>query len=183
MALGDGFLHTQTINTGLYISTTNVWDLGVINDIDVTKPEFKELLVRLYQSINNIALSLNQKDSGIYPLMQFVTGQQFFSTQTSDTQEDIQYRGVFRLVVNVGTLGSGATTVAHSLPIDDTWSFTRIYGAASDQVGFNYYPLPWASAAGATNIELKVNQTSVVITNNSGISFTQCYVVLEFLKN
>ena len=39
------------VNSGSYIGTTQVWDVSQIYDIEVNSPEFKELIVRLYQNI------------------------------------------------------------------------------------------------------------------------------------
>lgn len=170
----------QQQNTGLYVPTTSVWDMGLISSIDTNSEEFKDLLVRLYQNINNIVLALNLKDSALYVLEEFVNGQQFFNPASTDP---LQLRSDFRKTVNIGAVGAGVTTVAHGIPFTATYTATRIYGAATDSIGLNYYPLPWASAGGAANIELKVNGTNVVITNNSGIAFTRCIVVIEYLKN
>lgn len=177
-------------NVGLYIATTDVWEISRLQDIDVNSEEFKLLLVRLYQNVNNIAIALNLKDSALYPLTQFVNGQQFFSTDPNNPNNT---RSAFRIVIDVGPLGAGVTTVPHGLPIQtslvdlSTWTFTRIYGAATrpdlNQALGDYYPLPFASAGGANNIELKANNTNVVITNNSGVNFDRCYVVLEWVKN
>lgn len=173
------YIADQQKNTGSFIATTAVWDVTQLYQTDVTSPEFKELLVRLYQQVNNIAIALNTKDSAYYLTEEFVNSQ-LFTDPTNLNQ--LNLRPVFRKFINIGPLGPGVTTIAHGLAITNMWKFTRIYGVASDTVGFNYYPLPWASAAGATNIELKVNLNNVVITNNSGIVFTDCYVILEFLK-
>jgi len=51
---------------GSFVPTTNVWDPSEIYSVDVTSPRFKELLVRLYQNVNLIAVVLNTKDSGYY---------------------------------------------------------------------------------------------------------------------
>ncbi len=173
------YIPNQQADTGLYIATTNVWDVSAIYDLDVSSPEFKELFVRLYQNINNIALSLNMKDSGYFVEQEFVTGAAYFNPLTNDDQ---QLRSVYRRTYNIGPLGAGVTNTPHLLLIQPTWSFTRIYGAASNTTTNNYYPLPFASAGGATNIELRVNGTNIVITNNSGVTFLTCYVVLEYLK-
>lgn len=167
-------------NVGLYVATTDVWEISRLQDIDVNSEEFKLLLVRLYQNVNNIAIALNLKDSGIYPLTQFVNGQQYFSTNSANPND---VRSVFRIVVNIGVLAAGVTTVAHGLTIQTQWTFTRIYGTATDTILGNYYPLPFTSAGGAANIELRVDNTNVIITNNSGVDFQRCYVVLEWVKN
>lgn len=170
----------QQQNTGLYVPTTSVWDMGLISDIDTNSIEFKDLLVRLYQNINNIVLALNVKDSAYYIEEEFVNGQQFFNPASTDP---LQLRSDFRKTINIGAVGAGVTTVAHGIPFTTTYTATRIYGTATDSIGLNYYPLPWASAAGATNIELRADGTNVIITNNSGVAFTRCIVVLEYLKN
>ena len=165
--------------TGQFVTTTNVWELGVLQEVKVDSPEFKELLVRLYQNVNNIALSLNQKESGLYLQEEFVNSNVYFNP-TSSNQLDL--RPVFRKVINFGALGAGANTVAHGLTIATTWSFTQIYATASDTANNRYYPIPWASSGGAANIEIKLDATNIVITNSSGVTFPVCMVVLEYLK-
>lgn len=178
---------TQGTLVGLYVPTTNVWDeVGQIQDIDVRSPEFKELLVRLYQNINNIALSLNIKDSAYYDRNEFVNGQLFFPNPALDSSTSTvpQFRSVFRLVINFGTLpNTGTTSVAHGLDVTSGYTFTRIYGAASDTTGLNYIPLPYASPVLANNIELNVDATNVNVTTGSDrTAFTITYIILEYMK-
>jgi hypothetical protein len=178
-----GFLPNQLEDTGLYIPTTDVYEVSRIGEVDVNSEEFKLLLIRLYQNLNSIVLALNLKDSAMYVENQFITGQVFFSI---DPVNPDNLRNTFRIVIDMGPLAAGVNTVAHGLTVQSTWQFTRIYGTATNYVAGaaagDYYPLPWASAGGATNIELKVNNQNVVITNNSGVTFAKCYVILEWLK-
>lgn len=173
------YIPEQQINTGQFIPTTAIFDVSRLYEVEVTSIEFKELLVRLYQQVNNIAFNTNNKKSGYYLLEEFVTGAQYFNPASSDP---LQLRPSFFKTFNIGALPAGVTTRAHNLAITNTWQFVHIYGAASDNIGFNYYPLPFASAGGAANIQLRVNAANIVITNNSGIAFTSCIVTLEFLK-
>jgi hypothetical protein len=170
---------------GLFVPTTNIWDVSQIYDIEVTSPEFKELLVRLYQNINNITLALNLKDSAYYDEVEFVNGQAFFpgAVSASASNETI-FRQVFRKVINFGTLPNTATTsVPHGILITNTYSFTRIYATASDQTGMTYIPIPFASPTDADNIQLDVDATNVNITTGSDrTNYTLCYVVLEYIK-
>lgn len=174
------FISDQSINTGLYVPTTNVWETQVLQQTDVNSQEFKRLLVRLYENINRITIALNQKDSALYDLTEFVDGQLFFPLVGNSINDR---RSNFRKVFNIGALGPGVTSIAHGLTITTPWSFTRIYGVANNTTTGNYYPLPWVSAAGATNIELRLDNTNIVITNNSGVAFTVTYVIVEYLKN
>ena len=174
-------------NFGSFVPTTNVWDVAQLYEIDVTSPAFKELLVRLYQNVNLIALALNTKDSGIYDVNQFVNGQIFFPNpvNSSATQTTPEFRQVYRLVINFGALpNAGVKTVAHGIVVNTATTFTRIYGAASDTTAFSYIPLPYASVtAVGNNIELSVDATNVTIdtgtTNRS--NYDTCYVVLEYM--
>lgn len=169
--------------SGSFVQTTFDTDVALLNQIDVSSPEFKELLVRLYQGLNTMVLSLNDKDSGYYPLNQFVNGQQFFPSVAATELVADQYRPVTRIVINFGALpNTGTKSVAHGLTINAGVTFTRIYGAASDTSGFNYIPLPYASPTLINNIELKVSSTNVtVITGSNRSNFNICYIVLEFL--
>lgn len=167
---------------GYFIPSSNIWDVSQLYDTNVNDPAFKELLVRLYQNVNNISQLLNIKDTGVYVTSDIVNGQTFFPNPTSDPNagSTLTNRQVHRLVINVGAIGAGTTSVAHGLTIAPTWTFTRIYGAASfyssTPTSSRYYPLP------TTSLTLYADGTNVNITNSTGISFTSCYVILEYLQ-
>lgn len=164
---------------GMFIGTTDVYELQQLADVDVNSEEFRLLLVRLYQNLNNIVLALNLKDTGYYIKQPFVCGQQFFANDSSELNLE---RMVFRVVVEIGALPSGTITIAHDLTVQSTWTFTRIYGTATDNTDENYYPIPWVGAGG-TFISLTVNNTDVVINNQSGVTFNECVVILEYITD
>jgi hypothetical protein len=172
------YITNQAIDTGSFIPTTNVWDVSQIYNIEVGSPEFRELLVRLHQNVNNIALVLNTKDSAFYLTQEFNTGQIYFNPVDPSP---LQLRPGYRIVINIGALGGGVTSVNHNLSITSTWTFVKISGAATRAVPFLSYPLPFASAAN-TNIEVTVTATQVVINNTTAVTFTSAYIVLEYLK-
>jgi hypothetical protein len=173
-------------NFGAFLPTTNVWDVSEIYQTDVSSPEFKELLVRLYQNLNNISLMVNIKDSAYYNTQEFVNGQVFFPNPvyTSGTTVKPVLRPVYRLVINFGALpNAGTATVAHGLVINEGYTFTRIYGCASDPINFVYLPLPYASPTDVDNIEVNVDATNVtIITGSDRTAFTTTYVILEYMK-
>lgn len=172
------FVPEQQINTGLYVPTTNVWDVTEILALQESD-QLKELLVRLYQNLNVISLSLNMKDSGFYLQEEFVTGEAWFNITSANP---LDLRGGFRKSFDLGAIGAGVTNVPHGLTIGSTWSFTRILGAVSNTTTANFLPLPYASPGGANNIEIRVNATDIIITNNSGLVFTTGYAILWYLK-
>lgn len=197
---------------GAFIPTTNIYDIENISQIDINSPEFKNLLVRLRQSVNNMALVTNIKDSGYYVLAEFVNGQLFFKDPalTSQTAKSPTYRQVFRKVINFGALPNATSkSVAHGLDMTSTWTFTRIYGTASDTTALTYISIPFSTGDSAgtgtadlsgvkwsdttapvttapgTNdfIGIAVDSTNVVITTGSDrTSYTTCYVILEYIK-
>jgi len=171
---------------GAFVPTTNIWDVTEIYSTDVTSPEFKELLVRLYQNLNLMSLQLNIKDSAYYNTQEFVNGQVWFSdpAYNSTSQVTATGRQVYRKVINFGTLpNAGTTNVAHGITCDANTTFTRIYGCATDPAAQSYLPLPYASTTLVNSIELSVGNTNVSITTGiDRTAYTVTYVVLEYLK-
>lgn len=175
------------MNLGAFVPTTNVWDVAQIYDLDIDNQQLKELLVILYQNINTIALNLNIRDAGYYVESEFINGQAWFPNPalSSTTTASPVLRQVFRLVINFGALpNTGTKSVAHGLTITAGYSFTRIYATASDPIGKNYIPIPYASPTDANEIEINVDATNVNITTGSDrTAFTICYVILEYIKS
>ena len=175
-----------TNDFGAFVPTTNVWDPTEIYSTEVTSPEFKELLVRMYQNLNLMSNVLNLKDTGYYDTTEFVTGQQFFPKPglTSLTSQAPDYRQAFRKVINIGEAlkDAGTTTKAHGITVDANTIFTRIYGVANNPVGLSYLTLPYSSPTLIENIKLTVDNTNVtIVTGNDRTAYTITYVVLEWL--
>lgn len=172
------YIPDQQINTGSFVPTTNIWDVSRIYEVDIQSPEFKELLVRLYQNVNLMALVLNAKDSAYYLPEEFATGRLFYNPNSNSPLNLIPG---FRKWFLTGALGAGVTAVNHNLSVTTTWKFISISGCASDTAGSNYYPLPFPGATG-NNIEVRVTSTQIVITNNSGATFDYSEIILEYIK-
>ena len=160
---------------GSFVPTTDIFDLD----------DPKELLVQLRQVVNDMALVLNTKDTGIYPEIEFVNGQLWFpnTVPLSGKTPGLQ-RQIYRKVINFGALPNTATkSVAHGITLTSTATFTRIYGTANDLVAPLYIPLPFASPTLADNISVTVDGTNVnVTTGNDRTNFTVCYIVLEYIQ-
>jgi hypothetical protein len=171
---------------GFLVPTTDVWNVGPIYDLEISEP-FKDILVRLYQNLNNISLSLNARDLGYYDTQEFLNSQVFFPNPAFNSSTPVlaSYRAVFRKVINFGMLpaAAGTKSVPHGILCLPSTSFTRIYATATDPVNFVYLPIPYASSVLANNIELNVDATNVNITVGIDRSaFTICYVILEYLQ-
>lgn len=166
------------------VTTTQIWDVSQLHSVDVTSPEFKELLVRMYQQINLMANVVNYKDTGLYQnAYEIVNGQQWFPNpaNNSGTATNPTLRPVFRTVVNFGALpNNGAKSVNHNINPNTSFSFTRIYGAASKQTApFDYVPIPNV----APSIEIDVTATQVTVTDFMDMTAYNAYIILEYIKN
>jgi len=173
-------------NRGAFVPTTQVYDISHIYEMDIKSKDFKDFLVGLSQSVNNLSLSLNIRDAGYYTQTEFVCGQLWFPdpTLTSTSSKRPTYRQVYRKAINFGALLNAATkTVPHGITPDANYSFTRIYGTATDPTGLEYIPLPYSSEIANGGIRLYIDDTNVYIrTWKDWTDFTICYVILEYIK-
>lgn len=169
----------DSVNPGLFLPTTPMFDVGDIND-----ETLKQLIVQLTQFVNNMAIVVNQKDSALYSLQQFVNGQTYFPNPllTSTTPQTPTPRQVYRQVFNFGALpNAGTKTMAHGIAPTALFSFTRIYGTASDTTALNYIPIPQAFIGGNI-IDLTIDNTNIIVrTNFNAANFDTTYIILEWL--
>jgi hypothetical protein len=175
-----------TAQSGSFVPTSYIWDVARLYEIDVRSDEFKELLVRLYQNLNLMAIVLNGKDTGIYNTYELVNGQTFFPNPllNSSTEVNPTFRQVYRLVINFGALPNAATkSVPHGITITPATTFTRIYATASDTTGNTFIPIPYASLTLVNVVEINVDATNVNIsTGIDRTNYNVCYVILEYLQ-
>jgi hypothetical protein len=172
-------------NPGAFIPTTQVWDITPILQSNID-PELKELFVRLYQNLGFMSDIVNIKMTGQYPEQEFVISSQFFpnpaNSSTNNPYVTAAQRQIFRMTVNTGALVGGTITIAHNIPVTNAYTFVYIGGVASDTIGFNYYPFNYASASG-NDLRLYADATNLNIVNNTGINFTNSYVILEYITS
>ena len=169
----------MALDNSTLLSISNVVDTSKIDSIDVKSPEFKTLLTSISDNVNNLLLSINSKDIGIYDATETLAGQSYF-----DPDRQVQ-RPVYRKVIDFGVLhnAAGNTQIAHDLDADWSYKFTRIYGTTSDPAGQIYLPIPYATSTAADIIELYVDDTYINITVGKDRSaFTTTYVVIEYLE-
>ena len=172
---------------GLFIPTTQAWDVDEVYGTDVNTREFKDLIVRLYQNMNSMALVVNKKESAYYDLNEFITGQQFYPDSTDSTTEgDPIYRDVYRKVIKFGALpNAAAKSVAHGITLTTGSRITRLYGAATNPTAgaLSFLPLPYASPVLVNNIELSMNATHVTVTTGSNrTAYTECDIMIEIIN-
>ena len=181
-------------SAGTFLPTTQVWDVTEIKEVDVTKPEFKELLVRMYQNLNRMAVTINNKESSNYETAETVKGQAFFPNKALDssTSSTPEHRQVYNKVIDFGALPNATTkSYAHGITLNRGATFTRMYGCTTRQANpnavhptFSALPLPYASSTVNNSISIAVNANNLIITTAIDYSdYTTTYVVLEYLKS
>lgn len=160
----------QVSNTGSFVSPIENYDIGSLYNIDLNSEQFRELLIRLFNSVNLISQVLNTKETGYYLLQEMVNSSLYFKSVTSNSQNDL--RPEYIKVVVIANLGAAAT-VPHGLDGGPTYTFTEIRTTASrDTVNNRSYDIPSTYIDGA----------NVVVTNTTGLIFPVCLVVLKYLK-
>lgn len=177
--------YPSQLSQGNLLPTTFVWNSSQIMALQLPE-DTKRLLVDLYTNINNIVLALNIKDTGYYVQEEFLTGQLFFPDPAlnSTTAQFPTYRQTFRKVINFGALPNATSkSVAHNLTITPGFSFTRIYGAATNP-STSFIPIPYASPTLNENISIEIDATNIIITTGiDRTAYTTCYAVIEYIKN
>ena len=166
---------------GLFVSTTDNYDITRLQGKDLGSVEFQQFIVKLMSRTNDIAITLNQKDSGIYQSGEFNTGQVLFTAPNIKSS-------IFRSRIITGQLpNAGTKTVAHGLTFDTNTTMVKIYGAASDTVHTEYIPLPFVSVGGTFvvgNIQVYADATNIYITTTgNGSNFDKSYVIIEYVKS
>ena len=116
---------------------------------------------------------LNQKENGVYPLVEVITSQLWFS---SDAQKD---REGFRTVYEIGTLSTGANNIAHGLTITN-FTFTNIFGVITD--GIDHVPLPNGDGGVGDSANILIDGTNIVLTITAGYNNFSGQIVLEYVK-
>lgn len=185
----------MALNTeaGIFLPTTDIFDRALIDVIDVNSQDFRDFLVRLYQSVNNIALVTNIKVSGYYIETEFVNGSLWFANKslnvTTPNTKTPDYRQEFTKVVDFGALPSGAPAFInqpHGILMNANVTWTHIYATATNTITLNGIPIPYSSASAiANNLEIKADATNVRITTGGTdySSYNVCRVVLKYLKD
>jgi hypothetical protein len=148
---------------GNFLPSTIKFDIGDENSI-----------IDIEDMYNEIANAVNEKDIGIYDIIERQNGQQYYTPNNPQ-----EYRNILRKVIPIPALTIGSNAIAHGITnIADTWDFTRIYGVIKRASGSPIFiPIP------DETVHIEVNSVNVLITNvpASYIGFIG-NVVLEYIK-
>lgn len=168
------------LEPGASVSTTEIFDPALVNQLDVNSDEFKEFLNKLTRVVNDIKLLLDLKISGYFPVTEFLTGKLMFPNPllTSSTPQTPIYRNGFIKVIDFGTLpDNGIKSVPHEIEVNDSYTFFQMYGASS---------IPGTSFVSIPNQDIKLTADAVnvtVQTFSAYVGYTTTYIILEYIKS
>lgn len=158
--------------------------------LDTNSQEFR---VKLYQSLNQIILAVNQKSSGLYQFEETVDNNLWapdpLSVSSTAAQTAIQ-QAEFRKAFTMPALVNGGTIeLLHGITFDSTTTFVNIYGSATDPINFFSIGLGYASTIG-NNAELWLDATKIYIRTSGPFwqplrpwsGFTKVRAIVAFLK-
>lgn len=136
-----------------------------------------QLEPELVKSYIDTAQAVNVRTIGIFEQLQIVTGERWFSTVNNTVK-----RQTYRQVYTFGAIAAGANlAITHG--ITGVTSFTRIYGTCNTALP-DSRPIPYASVAANSNIDLRVTSTQIIIANGAGgPNINNGIIVLEYLLN
>lgn len=150
-------------------------------------PQDEKLFREILSSRERLTASIvNIKENAQYELLEIVTGQQWFNSL--GTQQSQQPRYGFRTVIDMVALNgspipigvTSLTLTSSTIPVAISEYVTPLpsFGSATDSTGLCYF-------LNDPNIFFRFNPSTNVITltNTTGLTLTQCYVVLEYLKS
>ena len=171
------FIPNQKADTGYFLPTTTIFDSSQINSLPGESDQLKNLLVIMYQTINQISKATNAKYTGIYTQQEFVNGKTYFNPVTNEINQPQRSNFSMTYLVSVPP---GTTPFPHGLPLTSAWAFTGLEGFANDTTDLLYYPF---GSGNTGQISIMVNDIDFVITNSTANTFDTTYVTLFYLKN
>jgi len=171
-------------NEGVFVPTTNTFEVTSIVDKNITAEYFREFIVRLQNRLNEIAISLNQKETGAYLNDIVIIGSFVYpdTNLSSSTPQQPSERPLYRKTVIFGALPNNTTkTVAHGIPLNSNLKVFKIIAVANDLINGNRVPLSFYSPASGLGVAIELDNTNVIVTSNfDATRFTDTDVIIEY---
>jgi hypothetical protein len=172
------------INKGAYLPTTQIWDIG--------EKSSKDVLVKMYQDLSDMATMINNKETALFPRGEFLNGKRYFPdpalTSSSDKSPKMRQGYITSLLwkdsTGVTTLPNAAIRkMAHGVTCTASTVITNIWAGSTDPVAKKYIKLPFVADAG-DDIAIWADGTDVYIDTRATdrTNFTVTMVFMEYIK-
>ena len=165
-----------------FIPTTQIWP-----------DQFESFRIIMDDKWNQMALSLNAKEIGLFALFPQLTGK-IYQNGTNIQESDYSYR----LLIYGGPLpNAGVLTLPHGIPVTTNTVILPLYGSATTPgtpvtpgtitpvTGALYIPLPYINTVTpGDSVQLDADETNVYITTTTAnyVGYTKVVVVVEWLE-
>ncbi len=143
--------------------------------------------LQLRKYLNDIVISLNVKEAGFHVENEVPTGGLFIPTFSTDTNANLEYRPMFRTVVDFGALpNNGTKTVPHGITTTQDYSIIKLQGGATEpgvSTINSALPLPMDGIPNNERVSLQIDATNVIIrTSMNRTNYTRTFIVIEYIK-
>jgi hypothetical protein len=136
----------------------------------------RQLTVEITRAYIDIAIAVNKRTIGIFPTSKpAITGESWF---VDDNRQRQTLREVYTFLA---IAPGGSLSIRHNISTG-TYEFTRIYGTCKTALPDNR-PIPYASIAANSNIDLRVDATNIIISNGAAApAIVSGIIVLEWMS-
>ena len=139
---------------------------------DVVPEKWEDGRQFLVEQLKRISNAVNVREIGWYLEEELLSGKQY-TPAGALTGQSVQYRSIFRKVIDCSPLVAGANPFPHGINFDANFTLIQLFGAATNSVAFTAIPLP-------NNVDsLTMDATNVIIT--VGAAYDRAQVVIEYL--
>lgn len=143
--------------------------------------------LQLRKYLNDIVISLNVKETGFFVENEIPTGALFIPTFSTDTSANLEYRPIFRTVVDFGALPNNSTkTVPHGITTTQDYSIIKLQGGSTEpgvSTINSALPIPMDGIPNNERVSLEIDATNVIIkTAMNRTTFTRTFIVIEYIK-
>jgi hypothetical protein len=176
---------------GAYLPTTQIWDAAEVSNANINDAS-KDVLVSMYQRLSNMAMMINDKETALYPLGEFVNGKKYFpnptltssSSQTPKMRQGFIATFLWKDSTGVSTLPNAAVAhMAHNITCTSSMLVTNIWAGSSDTVAPKYIKLPFVADAG-DDIAIWADGTNIYIDvrTTDRRNFNVTMIFMEYIK-
>ncbi len=164
------------------LPTTQIYDPSEIMELDVNSEEFKEFIVQLNQTQQDLLVNANLKPGGFYSQTIFLSGNQWYPNPNDPSNTN---RTSLRLAIPTGALtNSGPViTIAHGIPnVNATNTWVILGGAATNNTSAPWQgiPIPYIGAKGYVSLDVDATNIYLQCSGNFA-AYTTSQVYIEFI--
>jgi hypothetical protein len=139
---------------------------------DMVPEKWEDARQFLVEHLKKISNAVNVREIGWYLEEELLSGKQY-TPAGGLTGQSVQYRSIFRKIIDCSPLVAGPNQFAHGINFDANFTLIQLFGAATDSIGFTAIPLP-------NNID-SLTMDATFVNINVAAGYDRCTVVIEYI--